>query len=218
MSDSARLALIEDDPGIRSHFAEIVASMADVRLVGSAGSVAEVAALLPLQPDLWLVDIGLPDGSGLDLIPRLKTADVARVLVITSFGDRQTVVRAIAAGADGYLLKDSSSEAITEGIRVTLDGGAPISAAAAVYLLERLREAPPPTPAPLNPDEAALTAREIELLHCFAIGQSYKEAARTLGISPHTVGNHVKSVYRKLEVHSRAEAIYEAVQGGQLRL
>ena len=218
MSDSARLALIEDDPGIRSHFAEIVASMADVRLVGSAGSVAEVAALLPLQPDLWLVDIGLPDGSGLDLIPRLKTANVARVLVITSFGDRQTVVRAIAAGADGYLLKDSSSEAITEGIRVTLDGGAPISAAAAVYLLERLREAPPPTPAPLNPDEAALTAREIELLHCFAIGQSYKEAARTLGISPHTVGNHVKSVYRKLEVHSRAEAIYEAVQGGQLRL
>ncbi|MCB1635454.1 MAG: response regulator transcription factor, partial [Xanthomonadales bacterium] len=142
----------------------------------------------------------------------------ARVLVITSFGDRQTVVRAIAAGADGYLLKDSSSEAITEGIRVTLDGGAPISAAAAVYLLERLREAPPPTPAPLNPDEAALTAREIELLHCFAIGQSYKEAARTLGISPHTVGNHVKSIYRKLEVHSRAEAIYEAVQGGQLRL
>ncbi|MEZ5443603.1 MAG: response regulator transcription factor [Lysobacterales bacterium] len=218
MSDSARLALIEDDPGIRSHFAEIVASMADVRLVGSAGSVAEVAALLLLQPDLWLVDIGLPDGSGLDLIPRLKTANVARVLVITSFGDRQTVVRAIAAGADGYLLKDSSSEAITEGIRVTLDGGAPISAAAAVYLLERLREAPPPTPAPLNPDEAALTAREIELLHCFAIGQSYKEAARTLGISPHTVGNHVKSVYRKLEVHSRAEAIYEAVQGGQLRL
>ena len=218
MSDSARLALIEDDPGIRSHFAEIVASMADVRLVGSAGSVAEVAALLPLQPDLWLVDIGLPDGSGLDLIPRLKTANAARVLVITSFGDRQTVVRAIAAGADGYLLKDSSSEAITEGIRVTLDGGAPISAAAAVYLLERLREAPPPTPAPLNPDEAALTAREIELLHCFAIGQSYKEAARTLGISPHTVGNHVKSVYRKLEVHSRAEAIYEAVQGGQLRL
>ena len=218
MSDPARLALIEDDPGIRSHFAEIVASMADVRLVGSAGSVAEVAALLPLQPDLWLVDIGLPDGSGLDLIPRLKTANVARVLVITSFGDRQTVVRAIAAGADGYLLKDSSSEAITEGIRVTLDGGAPISAAAAVYLLERLREAPPPTPAPLNPDEAALTAREIELLHCFAIGQSYKEAARTLGISPHTVGNHVKSVYRKLEVHSRAEAIYEAVQGGQLRL
>ena len=123
MSDSARLALIEDDPGIRSHFAEIVASMADVRLVGSAGSVAEVAALLPLQPDLWLVDIGLPDGSGLDLIPRLKTANAARVLVITSFGDRQTVVRAIAAGADGYLLKDSSSEAITEGIRVTLDGG-----------------------------------------------------------------------------------------------
>lgn len=230
MTDSCRrIAIVEDDPGIRDHFSDIIAAMPDACLVASAASLAEAAAWGLTNIDLALVDLGLPDGNGLSLVPRLKAHGDCRVLIITSFGDRHTVVSAFEAGADGYLLKDSSFDAVEEGIRITLDGGAPISAAAAVYLLERLRGDAQHSSTPKAEtgrhvredawiEDDRLTAREAELLQCFAIGQSYKEAARSLGISPHTVGNHVKSVYRKLAVHSRSEAIYEAVRSGQLQL
>jgi DNA-binding NarL/FixJ family response regulator len=140
------------------------------------------------------------------------------VLVITAFGDRDTVVAALNAGADGYLLKDSGPDTILDGIRATLDGGAPISASAAVYLLERLRGSGSGAPEVAVPEAERLTPREIELLELFSRGHSYKLASRALGISPLTVGNHVKSIYRKLQVHSRGEAVYEAVRRKQLSL
>ena len=146
----------------------------------------------------------------------LKAGCDAKALVVTSFGDRETVVSAVRAGADGYLLKDSSAAVILDGIEVTLEGGAPISSAAAVYLLDRLRNAPEIEVA--APENSGLTPREVELLELFAKGESYKDAARTLGISPLTVGNHVKSIYRKLAVHSRGEAVYEAIKTGQLSI
>lgn len=211
-----RIAIVEDDPIVRDHFIEIVTRQAALDLAGIAPSIARGRELLALAPDLMLIDIGLPDGSGLDFIPEVKAATEARVLVITSFGDRDTVISAIRAGADGYLLKDSSADVIAEGIAVTLHGGAPISAAAAVYLLDRLRAAPLVEAA--EEADSGLTPREVELLQLFARGDSYKEAARTLGISPLTVGNHVKSIYRKLAVHSRGEAVYEAIKTGQLRI
>lgn len=135
--------------------------------------------------------------------------------MLTSFGDRETVVTAIRSGADGYLLKDSTEATILDGIRVTLEGGAPVSSAAAVYMLEQLRSAPMVVAA--EEENSGLTPREVELLEVFAKGGSYKEAARILGISPLTVGNHVKSIYRKLAVHSRGEAVYEAIKTGQLK-
>lgn len=215
------VAILEDDINVQTHFVEIVASAPDLAPGGVAGSIAGARALLTSPPDLFLTDIGLPDGSGLDFIPEIKAAAPdCRVLVITAFGDRDTVVNALNAGADGYLLKDSSPAAILEGVRATLDGGAPISASAAVYLLERLRAAPDDA-APAAPEvETAerLTPREVELLELFARGQSYKAAGRALGISPLTIGNHVKSIYRKLQVHSRGEAVYEAVRRRQLTL
>lgn len=212
-----RIAIVEDDPIVREHLIDIVSSAAELDLAGVAATLAKAAELLALEPDLYLLDIGLPDGSGLDFVPRIKQAGSAKVLIITSFGDRETVVTALAAGADGYLLKDSGSATILDGIEATMAGGAPVSAAAAVYLLEHLRRGPPLAEAVVD-DDSGLTPREIELLELFAKGYSYKEAARFLGISPLTVGNYVKSIYRKLEVHSRGEAVYEAVKTGQLRL
>lgn len=212
------VAILEDDLNVRDHFADIVASNAGLSVSGLAGSLAEARMLLASPPDIFLTDIGLPDGSGLTFIPEIKTASAAcRILVITAFGDRDTVVSALNAGADGYLLKDSSTATIVEGIHATLDGGAPISASAAVYLLERLRGAPEDPVCDAGPLER-LTVREVELLELFARGQSYKAAGRALGISPLTIGNHVKSIYRKLQVHSRGEAVYEAVRLRQLRL
>lgn len=214
-----RIAILDDDPAIREHLTEIVTSCPDYDLAGTAPTIARARDLaVRKKPDLFLVDIGLPDGDGVDFIAFAKKQGGAKVLMITSFGDRETVVRAIEAGADGYLLKDSSAKVILDGIAATLDGGAPISPSAAAYLLERLQGAGPQAAETENPDAAPLTPREIELLQLFAKGQSYKEAARELAISPLTVGNHVKSIYRKLAVHSRGEAVYEAVRKGQLKM
>lgn len=215
-SSNHRIAVVEDDPIVREHFIEIVSKAPSLDLVGVAANLTDAAALIDKQPDLFLIDIGLPDGSGLDFLPVINNGCAAKALVVTSFGDRETVVSAVMGGADGYLLKDSTAETILDGIEVTLAGGAPISSAAATYLLDRLRSAP--TIEVAVPENNGLTPREIEVLELFAKGASYKEAARTLEISPLTIGNHVKSIYRKLAVHSRSEAVYEAVKTGQLKL
>lgn len=207
----ARIAIIEDDPMVRQYFMRIITMEAGYDIVGMAPDLATGRALISLNPDLFLMDIGLPDGSGYDLVPEIKARTAAKTLIISAFGDRDTVVRALSAGADGYLLKDSSPQQVLDGIAVTLDGGAPVSPAAAVYLLDLLRApAVPPAPSAAVMEDSRLTPRESELLQAFSAGKSYKEAARALGISPHTVGNHVKSIYRKLEVNSRIEAISAA--------
>jgi len=214
MTDSppaaVRIAIVEDDPMVRQYFQGIIAMQPGYEIIGMAPDLASADALLDQSPDLFLLDIGLPDGVGYTLVPQIKARSGARALIISTFGDRDTVVKAIIAGADGYLLKDSSPAVILDGIAATLDGGAPVSPAAAIYLLGFLRAEPEaaPTTAAINP-ENRLSARETELLQAFSKGQSYKEAARTLGISPHTVSTHVKSIYRKLEVNSRSEAIRE---------
>ena len=215
---SRRIAILEDDPNVLAHFVEIISGSPSLEICATASTIADAREMIALDPDLVLTDIGLPDGSGLDFIPELKAGSGCKTLVVTAFGDRDTVVNALAAGADGYLLKDSSPEVILEGIHVTLMGGAPISASAAVYLLDRLRQREPEAPPDPNHRLEHLTPREIELLQVFARGQSYKEAARSLGISPLTVGNHVKAIYRKLEVNSRGEAVYAAIRRGDLRV
>jgi DNA-binding NarL/FixJ family response regulator len=208
----ARIAIIEDDPMVRQYFMRIMGMAVGYDVVGMAPDIATGRALIALKPDLFLMDIGLPDGSGYDLVPEIKAGSNAKALIISAFGDRDTVVKALAAGADGYLLKDSTPEQILDGIAITLDGGAPVSPAAAIYLLDLLRNPmPDATQSTQHVEDDRLTPRETELLRAFAEGKSYKEAARALLISPHTVGNHVKSIYRKLEVNSRSEAI-RAVQ------
>ena len=210
-----RIGVLEDSAPVRDYFLDIIEGAPDLCLSGVAARLADAPDLLAQQPHLILTDLGLPDGSGLDFIPCIKAAGV-RSLVITAFGDRETVVAALRAGADGYLLKDSSGEAVLDGIRATLDGGAPISAAAAVFLLDALKT--PVAAAPDIPAAERLTPRETDLLTLFSRGHSYKSAARELGISPLTVGDHVKAIYRKLEVNSRGEAVFAAVQRGHLNL
>ena len=211
VSERRALLLVEDDPLVAEHLIEALNGHDGFHVVARAASIEAARELLRPDIALVLLDIGLPDGSGLDLVPVIKQRIPARVLILTSFGDRETVIAALEAGADGYLLKDSDSNTLIQGIEVTLDGGAPISPAAAVFLLERLR--------PSAPDAGeALTEREVELLRGFARGASYKEAARDLGISPLTVGTHVKAIYRKLAVHSRGEAVWQAVRQGRINL
>ncbi len=208
-----KIMMVEDDPVIAEHFCEIVGGVRHLNLVCIANSIAEAKANIDNSIDLVLLDIGLPDGSGLDFLPHIKRQHDCKTLIVTTFGDRETVVSAITAGADGYLLKDSGPKKVIEGINMTLAGGAPISAAAAVYLLDRFRQSDKS-----GEKASPLSKREEELLRLFAKGFKYKETAKILEISPFTVGNHVKSIYRKLAVNSRSEAVFEAVTLGYIDL
>lgn len=214
--DVARILVVDDDPVVCEHFGDIIRSCPRMRLAGSAYNLSEARSLIADRPDLVLLDLGLPDGSGLSIIGEIKQSAAAFVLVVTSFGDRETVVAALSAGADGYLLKDSDNATVLSGIEATLAGGAPLSPSAAVYLLDSLRGAAGQTGH--ASEQSGLTTREVELLKLFARGLSYKEAAKALEISPLTVGNYVKSIYRKLAVNSRGEAVYTAMKSGQLKV
>ncbi|MEM6475102.1 MAG: response regulator transcription factor [Pseudomonadota bacterium] len=213
----SRIAIVEDDPNLLDHFIEIISGEENLDLAGAASSVRGARDLIRLEPDLFLLDIGLPDGSGLDLVPEIRAAIDTNILIITSFGDRDTVVNAIRTGADGYLLKDSRPDVITDGIHATLNGGAPVSAAAAIYLLDQLRGDTPLVEQAIEAYDG-LSDREVELLNLFARGLTYRESAEQMGLSPLTIGSYVKSVYSKLAVNSRSEAVYEALKTGQLTI
>lgn len=205
---SARVAVVEDDPVLaRAIAANVVA--AGFELAGVAGSLAEGRVLARPGVDLILLDLGLPDGSGHDLIEGAP----CKVVVLSVLADVASVVRAIELGADGYLLKEADVPQLASAISTVLEGGASINPAVAVHLLARLRR-------PSNDREPrpSLTTREISILEGLAKGLSYKELAELFGVSYHTVADHVKAVYRKLAVNSRAEAVFEAVQSGIISL
>ena len=207
------ILLVEDDEVTRSRLAQAIRTHPELELVGEAGSLeAARAAIARRTPDVLLVDLGLPDGSGVDLIREAKRDNApTEAMVITVFGDEQHVVAAIEAGATGYILKDGSSRYVADSILELVRGGAPISPAIARHLLRRFREPSPPAPAPDAPD---LTGREREVLGLLVKGFTFAEIGDLLGISAHTVTTHVKHIYGKLEVRSRAEAVYEAMQLG----
>lgn len=186
-----------------------------LEICGSADTLATGRALLASNPDVLLIDLALPDGNGVDLIREARTQlSGVKIIVVSIFGDARSVVRAIEAGADGYLLKGADPREAEAAIRSVLEGGAPISPAVASHILSRMRE----RSAARAELDAPLTEKEIAILTDLAKGFRYKEVARLHGISPHTVADHVKSIYRKLAVNSRSEAVFEAVQAGLIRL
>ncbi len=160
--------------------------------------------------DVLLCDLGLPDGDGIDLIRRsARTSPDADILVITFFAEQRKVVDCIRAGARGYLLKDMDTATCVQSIREIRAGGSPISPLIARYLLLHIR--------PENIDsDTALTAREHEILNLMARGFSKRECGDMLNLSINTISTHVKNVYRKLEVNSRAEAVFEASHQGMI--
>lgn len=205
-----RILIVEDQPRPRARFQRAVAALDSEAAV--ATTLAEGRVELARSPTLLLTDLGLPDGDGTQLVAEAYAKNIPS-LVITVFGDETRVVRAIEAGASGYLLKDGSVEDVTTAIRQVLEGGAPISPQIAKHLLRRMRpEVPAATDAPAS--EVALTPREQEVLALIAKGFKYAEIARVLDLSTHTVATHVRKVYRKLAVNSRGEAVFEATQLG----
>jgi DNA-binding NarL/FixJ family response regulator len=215
MAQSAsRIGILEDDPLLRGFLVDVVAAADDLIVVFAVDTVAEAKRQFDAQgADLVLVDLRLPDGSGLDFIHHAGTAGGVRILVLTVLGDRANVMEALKSGANGYLLKDTPADQIEKNIRQTLEGFTPISPQVANYLVELLK--PPAAWVPVVPgDETFLTEREAEVLALFSRGLTYREAAHVMNISPHTVSDFVKKIYRKLSVSSRSEAVFEARQMG----
>lgn len=212
----ARVAIVEDDPVLRDELARAVGLAPDLEVVGTADCLARGRELLMRNIDVLLIDLALPDGSGIDLIRETHARRAAvKTIVISVFGDARSVVQSIEAGADGYLLKGAEPAEAASAIRTVLEGGAPISPSVAGHILTRMRGRENTPSGNAGP---ALSPREAAVLTDLAKGFRYKEVARLQGISPNTVGDHVKSIYRKLAVTSRGEAVFEAVQAGLIRL
>ena len=208
-----RVAIIEDDPILSAHFADAINAAANMMVVNTANSVISGSGLIDAGGyDVLLCDLGLPDGDGTTLIAQeaAKGRDTD-ILVITQFADQQKVLDSIRAGARGYLLKDQRIDSCIEAIMEIRRGGSPISPVIARRIMEQMVEDRSPTlPSPVSP----LSERETEVLQLLARGFSYAECGEILHVSLNTIGFHVKNIYRKLEVNSRAEALFEAGSQG----
>lgn len=228
--------IVEDDAQMREFFAGSVARNHQLSLLAAVATVAEARACLdhPSQRvDVLLTDLGLPDGSGLDVIRHARRRHPeCEALVISMFGDEDNVMASIEAGALGYIHKDTTPEDVAQTILDMKAGASPISPMIARRVLAKYRALQVPQ-APVVPvpdsgwgdlppvvpgeEKVQLSGREQEVLELIARGFSYAEIARLKAVSVHTVQTHIKNLYSKLAVHSKSEAVYEATRMGLLR-
>ena len=212
MAEAIRVAVIEDQPRIREGLRFLIDSSEGYRCVGAFGSVEEALAGIP-ETDVALIDIGLPGMSGIEGIRRLKERQPQlRLLALTVYDDDDRIFEALCAGASGYLLKKTPPARLMEGLRDVMEGGAVMSPEVAERVVALFKEFRPPEKA-----DYRLTPHELRLLKLLGEGHSYKTAAAELGSSVNTVGFHMRSIYSKLQVHSKSEAVAKALRTGLFR-
>jgi DNA-binding NarL/FixJ family response regulator len=224
--------LVEDDAPTRWRLHDALAAASFE--VTSAATLAEARAALAVSdrpaPKVLLTDLQLPDGHGTELIREVRHRfPETEIMVISILGDEESVISAITVGATGYLLKDAFPTDIAATVRDLFAGHSPISASIARFIVRRTQgqsqgqtqgQSQGQTKASPLPslNTAKLTPREIDILWGIAKGFSYADIADHLGLSRQTVPGHIKSIYRKLEVNTRGEAVFEALQQGLIRL
>jgi DNA-binding NarL/FixJ family response regulator len=212
------VVLVDDEPLIRSALSQVL-SGGGLDLIGEAASgEAAIEIVLDLRPDVVLLDLRLPDISGIEAIQRVSLlAPSSRVLVLTR-SEQNRVIEAIVAGASGYILKSAPPEAIIDAVRATAAGEAMLSPRVAGKLLERIRERDIPVTADskdaASAIRAVLTERELEIFERLASGHSNQEIGAELLLSGSTVSNHIASILTKLHLHNRIEAVVQAVRSG----
>ena len=197
-----RVALVEDKPGVRDSWTRLINSLAGFACACTSGE--EALRVIPtVKPDVVLMDIFLPRMSGIECTTQLKLIlPKTQVLMLTAVEDDELVFMALVAGADGYLLKRTTPENLRAAMLDVLGGGAPMTSEIARRVVESFRKAK----AKSKP-EVHLSAREEEVLILLSKGYSNKEIASQLSIGAETVGSHLKHIYEKMHVRSRAEAV-----------
>ena len=219
---SIAVSIIEDDQPIKKHLSDVINESPLCKLIGTASNKSEAAALIAAnRTDVYLVDLGLPDVDGVDLIASIKAnCEGAQSLVLSTFGDAKHVSRSIRAGAMGYLLKEERNTALIDKIVALRNGQSPISPPIARILVQQMHNGKDLVNSDDRKQEAIartqLGAREVEVLGRLAAGLSIIHIADKLSISTHTVNQHLRSIYRKLNVRSRALAVHTARQHGIL--
>lgn len=200
-----RIILADDHPSLRAGLAAILNSDADLEVVAEAGSGREVMALRE-KADVYIMDLRMPDGDGLQSIKALVGRDPAtKVLVLTTYDNEEDIFHALESGARGYLLKDTTKEEIIAAVKQIHQGGRYLPQAVAARLADRL----------VRP---SLTPRELDVLRLVSRGRTNKEMAAAMFISEETVKTHMKSLFQKLDVHDRAEAVAVSLQRGLIRI
>jgi len=203
-----RVAIIEDERDIRESLSVLVNGTPGYRCTGSYRTMEEALDGIAHQlPDVVLSDIGLPGKSGIEGVKLLKERHPKLlVLMLTVHDDDERIFNAMCAGACGYLLKKTPPARLLESLKEVVQGGAPMSPEVARRVVALFREIRPPDRADYH-----LTPHETRLLKLFVEGHNYKTAAMELGVSVNTVNFHVRSIYEKLQVHSRSEAVAKAL-------
>lgn len=205
-----RLLLIDDHPVVREGLAGMLTGQADFEVVGEASDGAQGVTLCQrLEPDVVLMDLRMPGMDGVTAIQTLreKRPDI-HILVLTTYDSDSDIVRAIEAGATGYLLKDTPREDLFRAIRATARGESVLAPAVATRLMQRMRE----------PETVELSGRELEVLQLVARGTNNRQIGKALHISEATVKTHLIHIFNKLGVDDRTAAVTVALEKGMLRL
>lgn len=206
------LILVEDDVDVLKRLQSLIETNRQFNLLHSATTFENgLSALLEYRPDILLTDLGLPDGSGIDIIKAIEKNHLdTQAMVISGFQDEHNVFNALEAGAKAYIHKHDESQKITDAILSMMSGGAPISPVIARLMLQKFQR---PQKASVDLPES-LTERQIKILKLVSQGFSSKEISEKLSISYYTVTTHIKNIYTKLQVNSRTEALHEAMKLG----
>lgn len=206
----SNVLIVEDIEEVSAWLEQQVVSLFDARMVCRVGNFSEAREAMGQQEwQLVLLDLGLPDGDGTDLIRPIKERSSSTHCVVTTiFDDSEHVFPALASGADGYLLKDETEDEFRSNLKGIIEGRPPLSRSVAQKMLSSFRCTEPPA------DRSLLTPREEDILLLIAKGYSCKTAATALDISHHTAAGYLKSVYKKLQVNTRAEATLKAINMG----
>ena len=208
------IIIVEDEIDVRERLIELVEQDEQFNLLDASSTVAAgVIALETHKPDILLTDLGLPDGSGIDIIKAIEKLHLdCEAMVISGFQDEHNVFNALQAGAKAYILKDDKSHKITDAIKSMMQGGAPISPVIARLMLQKFQQ-----PEPVTELTEVLTERQVKILKLVSQGFSSKEIGEKLDITYYTVTTHIKNIYNKLQVNSRTEALHEAIKLGLLK-
>lgn len=204
-----KVALVEDRREIREGLAMLIGGTPGFHCTGAYRTMEEALQKIGFElPDVVLNDIGLPGMSGIEGIRILKERyPNLLILMLTVYDDDERIFDAMCAGASGYLLKKTPPARLLDSLKEAVGGGAPMSPEVARRVIALFREIRPPERAQYD-----LTPHETRLLKLFVEGHNYKTAAAELGVSVHTVSFHLRSIYDKLQVHSKSEAVAKALQ------